>query len=101
MKAAPTSASAAEAMTGPMRAQLAWLEFGWVCAEEVVPSGAGFGFGLAEVLGVRVGPVNHVAGVEADLGIGMGFCIVEEATAGSEGCLGFFGLGRCNGAEGD
>ena len=31
---------------------LAWLEFGWVRAQEVVPSGSGFGFGLAQVGGV-------------------------------------------------
>ena len=79
---------------------LAWLEFGWVRAKEVVPSGLGFGFGLAEVGGVGVFPVNYVAGVESDLGIGVGFCIVEEATAGFEGCLGSFGLGRCDGAQG-
>ena len=48
-----------------------------------------------------MGPVNHVAGVEADLGIGMGCCIVEEASAGFEGCLGSFGLGRGDGAESD
>ena len=31
----------------------------------------------------------------------MGCCIVEEATAGFEGCLGSFGLGRGDGAESD
>ena len=69
-----------------------------MCAEELVPSGSGFGFGLAEVGGVGVVPVNHVAGVEADFGIGMGCCIVEEAMAGFDGSLGSFGLGRGNGA---
>jgi hypothetical protein len=66
-----------------------------------VPSGSGFGFGLAKVGGVLVVPVDHVAGVEADFGIGMGCCIVEEASACFEGCLGSFGLGRGDGAEGD
>ena len=79
---------------------LSWPEFVWMRAEEVVPSGSGFGFGLAEVGCVGVGPVNHVAGVEADFGIGVGCCIVEEATAGFEGCLRSFGLGRGDGAEG-
>jgi hypothetical protein len=70
-------------------------------AEEVVPTSSGFGFGLTEVGGVRVVPGDHVTGVEADFGVGMGCCIVKEASAGFESGLGSFGLGRGNGAEGD
>jgi hypothetical protein len=80
---------------------LAQWEFVRVRAEEVVASGSGFCFGLAEAGCGGVTFVDHVAGVEADTGVGVSCCAVKETSAGFESCLCSVGLGRCDGAEGN
>ena len=106
-KSAPSSASAAEAITffmifdktntAPLKGGVGRCRVG----EEEVSSGTGSGARFGEVTGVRVEVKDHGGGVEAHLRVGVSEDVVEEAVDGSLRLRGWFGLLGSDGTEGD
>lgn len=70
-------------------------------AEMVEASSARASFGLGVVGGVALDLENHVAGVVAKSGVGIGGSVVEKMGCSFGCCLGAAGLGRGERAEGD
>ena len=72
-----------------------------VISEVVVATNSGVGFGAAEVGGISVDAVDHLAGLVADDSIRMGGSVVEELDSGLGSGLSAMGLFRAEFVEGN